>query len=125
DDGVTAYHVHGDAGPWVVLVHGLVTPMYAWESLATALAAAGFRVLRYDQLGRGLSDRPRAQYDLPLYVRQLRQLLAALDIASAHVVGWSMGSVVASRFALESPERVRSHVLIAPGLLVPQPLRLR
>jgi len=124
-DGVTAYRIHGDRGPWVVLVHGLITPMYAWEPLATALAAAGFRVLRYDQLGRGLSDRPALRYDLALYARQLRELLDAVGIARAHVVGWSMGCVVSSRLALDHPDRIDRHVLIAPGLFVEPPLKLK
>jgi len=124
-DGETAYHVEGTAGPWVVLVHGLVTPMYTWEPLSAALAAAGFRVLRYDHLGRGLSERPRTRYDLALYVRQLSELTRALDIEAAHLVGWSMGCVINSRFALERPDAVLRHVLIAPGLFVDPPLRLR
>jgi len=123
--GVTAYRVHGDHGPWVVLVHGLVTPMYAWQLLADALAHAGFRVLRYDQLGRGLSDRPAVRYDLDLYVRQLDELTRALHIERAHFVGWSIGSVITSRFALASPDRVEKHVLIAPGMFIEPPLLVR
>jgi pimeloyl-ACP methyl ester carboxylesterase len=125
DGGVTAYHVHGDRGPWVVLVHGIMTPMYAWEPLANALATAGFRVLRYDQLGRGLSDRPKVRYDPALYVRQLRALTSELGIDTAHVVSWSMGAVISSRLALEAPDFVQRHVLIAPGLFLPPPLRIR
>jgi pimeloyl-ACP methyl ester carboxylesterase len=41
------------------------------------------------------------------------------------MIGWSIGSVIASRFALEAPERVDRHVLIAPGLFVDEPLALR
>jgi pimeloyl-ACP methyl ester carboxylesterase len=124
-DGDTAYHVHGETGPWVVLVHGLVTPMYAWAPLAQALAAAGHRVLRYDQLGRGLSDRPDVRYALPLYVRQLRELLASLQIQETHVVSWSMGGVISSHLALQQPNLVQRHVLIAPGLFLDPPQVLR
>jgi len=124
-DGVTAYRVYGEAGPWAVAVHGLVTPMYAWEPLATALAAGGFRVLCYDQLGRGLSDRPRVRYDLGLYVRQLRELAGALGIDAAHFISWSMGGNVSGRLALDAADLVRGQVLIAPGLFLEAPLRLR
>jgi pimeloyl-ACP methyl ester carboxylesterase len=124
-DGTTAYHVHGDHGPWVVLVHGLLTPMYAWEGTAIALANAGFRVLRYDHFGRGLSDRPRARYDLDLYVRQLRELTLGLGITSSHVVGWSMGTLIATRFAIDYPNAARSMVLIAPAFFLEPPPRLR
>lgn len=115
-NGVTAYHVAGDHGPWVVLVHGLVTPGYVWEPLSELLVAQGYRVLRYDQFGRGLSDRPRVRYDLDLYVRQLRELVDTVGIESMHLIGWSMGAVIVTRFAAECPDRAASIALIAPGL---------
>lgn len=115
-DGGTAYCVHGEHGPWVVLVHGMTTPSFAWETLANALATEGFRVLRYDQFGRGFSDRPPITYDLALYVRQLRELVRTLSIEAAHFIGWSMGGLVVARLAFESPALVKSLTLIAPGL---------
>lgn len=124
--GVTAYHTAGDTGPWVVLVHGILTPSFAWEPIATMLAGAGFRVLRYDEFGRGLSDRPVAEYGVDLYVDQLRELTDRLGIGTMHLIGWSMGAVIASRFASDAPGRVESLCLIAPGLFLrpPYPLRL-
>jgi pimeloyl-ACP methyl ester carboxylesterase len=115
-DGETAYHLEGERGPWVVLVHGLVTPGYAWQPLAETLAAQGFRVLHYDQFGRGLSDRPATRYDLDLYIRQLRELTDHLGIDEMHLVGWSLGGVIVTRFAAERPARVKSITLIAPAL---------
>lgn len=122
--GVTAYHVVGDQGPWVVLVHGLVTPGYAWQPLAEALAAHRFRVLRYDQFGRGLSDRPPVEYDLDLYLGQLRELVDTLGIESMHLLGWSMGALIVTRFAAENPDRTKSIGLIAPGLYATGALKI-
>jgi pimeloyl-ACP methyl ester carboxylesterase len=124
-DGVTAYRVEGDAGPWVVLVNGLLTPMYGWEPLSRALGKGGFRVLSYDLFGRGFSDRPGVTYDLSLFTRQLLELTRALDIPAADYVSWSMGSVICSQLSLEHPERVRRQVFIAPGLFVDPPVLLR
>jgi pimeloyl-ACP methyl ester carboxylesterase len=124
-DGVTAYDVHGDSGPWVVFVHGLLTPMAGFEGLGRRLSRAGFRVLRYDMFGRGLSDRPAIRYDPALYVRQLRELTESLAISSMHLGAWSMGGVVAGRFALELGERVERMVMIAPALFQRQPPLLR
>jgi pimeloyl-ACP methyl ester carboxylesterase len=117
-EGLTAYHIDGDRGPWVVLVHGLVTPSYAWEPLAKTLAAEGFRVLRYDHFGRGLSDRPAIRYDLDLYICQLRELIDTLGIESMHLIGWSMGGLIVTRFAAEHPASVASLTLISPGLFL-------
>ncbi|HET9875783.1 MAG TPA: alpha/beta hydrolase [Mycobacterium sp.] len=123
--GATAYHTSGDAGPWVVLVHGILTPSFAWEPIAEMLAGAGFRVLRYDEFGRGLSDRPAAEYGMDLYVDQLRELTDKLGIDRMHLVGWSMGAVIATRFASDAPDRVQSLCLIAPGLFLRPPFPLR
>lgn len=124
-DGQTAYHVHGERGPWVVLVHGLLTPMFAWRPCAEALASDGYRVLRYDQFGRGLSDRPALRYDPALYVRQLDELTRQLGIESFHAVSWSMGGVIACRYAARAPARVQSLTLIAPALYLEAPLKVR
>lgn len=115
-DGVTHYELSGpDDGPAVVLVHGGTIPLFAWDSQMSALREAGYRVLRYDQLGRGYSDRPRADYDRALYQRQLEDLLSALDIdAPVDVVGVSFGAAVAATFTAAHPERVRKLILIAP-----------
>src|SRR4051794_38120912 len=68
--GVTHYELRGPAAArTVVLVHGFSVPYYIWDSTTAALEANGFRVLRYDELGRGLSDRPNAAYDASLYDR--------------------------------------------------------
>ena len=115
-DGVTHYRLSGPtAGPAVVLVHGGTVPLWIWDSLTEGLAAAGFRVLRYDQFGRGYSDRPRATYDRALYERQLRELVDRLDLhAPFDLVGLSMGGATAVNYTARHPARVRRLVLIAP-----------
>ena len=95
-----------------------------------ALAANGFRVLRYDYFGRGFSDRPQLRYDLATYDRQLTELLDTLGLRGPiDVAGISMGGVVAAHFADRHPERVRSLTLVGPafGLMpeTPSPLRIR
>jgi pimeloyl-ACP methyl ester carboxylesterase len=99
--------------------------MFAWESLSALLASRGFRVLRYDHPGRGLSDRPRVRYNPALYGEQLWELTEQLKIDRMQLVGWSMGCVIAGRFALQKPERVASLTLIAPALFVEKSMRLR
>ncbi len=76
-DGYTHYEVAGpEDAETVVLVHGTTVPLFLWDRNVEELASAGWRVVRYDLYGRGLSDRPDARYDLNLYVRQLEELLA-------------------------------------------------
>lgn len=115
--GVTHYALSGpEAGPRVVLVHGATVPLWAWDAQAPALARAGFRVLRYDAWGRGLSDRPDIKYERGDYVRQLAELLRRVGWAGrpVHLVGLSLGAAVAAEFTARHPARVRRLALISP-----------
>jgi len=114
--GVTHYQLSGPAGgPLVVLVHGFSIASYSWERNVPALTGAGWRVLTYDLYGRGYSDRPNATYDLDLFVRQLDELLTALEIHQpVDIAGISMGGFITAGFAAQHPERVRRIVLMAP-----------
>ncbi len=116
-EGFTEYELAGpESGEPVVLIHGLSVPMFDWDRQFTALAESGFRVLRYNQYGRGLSDRPRGQYDKERYTRQLKDLIDALGWVRVNLVGHSMGCAVAAEFALRYPESVDRMVLISPTL---------
>jgi pimeloyl-ACP methyl ester carboxylesterase len=115
-DGVTHYDVAGpDTGRTIVLVHGFSVPYYIWDSTSNALARAGYRVVRYDEYGRGLSDRPRTRYTDDLYDRQLTELLDSLHVTErVDLAGVSMGGAVTSMFAGRHPQRVRSLTLVDP-----------
>jgi pimeloyl-ACP methyl ester carboxylesterase len=79
--GVVHYELAGPAGaPVVVLVHGFSVPSYLWDRTVVPLQQAGYRVLRFDLYGRGYSDRPDVDYGLDVYVSQLRDLLAGLQL---------------------------------------------
>jgi len=115
-DGITQYELSGpEDGETVVLIHGGTIPFYTWDAQMQPLRDAGFRILRYDQFGRGYSDRPDADYDRAFYRKQLEDLLAALDIESpVNLIGVSFGGAIAATFAKAHPERVTKLVLIAP-----------
>jgi pimeloyl-ACP methyl ester carboxylesterase len=115
-DGVTHYDVAGpDAARTIVLVHGFSVPYYIWDSTAASLAKAGYRVVRYDEYGRGLSDRPKTRYIDDLYDRQLTELLDSLRITErVDLAGVSMGGAVTGMFAGRHPKRVRSLTLVDP-----------
>jgi pimeloyl-ACP methyl ester carboxylesterase len=99
----------------VVFVHGL-----GWDNLssfyytlASPVARAGAEVILYDQRGHGLSERPPTGYRLSDSVADLTAILDALGVdGPVHLVGNSYGGAIALRFAVASPERVASMVLI-------------
>ncbi|RJP55031.1 MAG: alpha/beta hydrolase [Anaerolineaceae bacterium] len=100
----------------VILVHGFSVPYFIWDPTFDFLAKSGYRVLRFDLFGRGLSDRPRVRYDIHLFVRQLKDLLDALEISEpVHLAGLSMGGPVSAAFVNQYPDRVKSHILIDPA----------
>jgi pimeloyl-ACP methyl ester carboxylesterase len=115
-DGVTHYQFDGpDSGRTVVLAHGFSVPLYIWDSTAAALASAGYRVLRYDAYGRGLSDRPDVVYSDKLFERQLGELLDSLHVrGKVDMGGVSAGGYVTAVYAGRHPDRVRSLILVDP-----------
>lgn len=119
--GVVHYELAGPAGaPVVVLVHGFSVPSYLWDRTVAPLQQAGYRVLRFDLYGRGYSDRPDVDYGLDVYVSQLRDLLAGLQLRQpVHLVGLSMGGPIVTRFSHRFPQQVASVSLLAPLVQTP------
>jgi pimeloyl-ACP methyl ester carboxylesterase len=127
-NGITlCYERFGDpAAPPVLLVMGLGMQMLAWdERFCADLAGRGFHVIRYDNRDVGRSTRfddvppptlrelalrriARPPYKLPDMALDAAGLLSALDLADAHVVGASMGGMIAQTLAARHPARVRS-----------------
>jgi pimeloyl-ACP methyl ester carboxylesterase len=108
--------------PAVVLVHGFSVPYFIWDPTFKAFSAAGLGVTRYDLYGRGYSDRPRVDHDMRLFLRQLLELIDALQLRQVDLVGLSMGGAIVSAFSLEHAARVRRIVLIDPVGVRPMPL---
>ena len=117
--GFTHYKIEGETGEWCVLTHGYATPLYIYDEVAAALVAAGYRVLRYDLLGRGLSERVEADYTPALLGAQLAQLVDALiPDERFYLFGTSMGGTVTTTYVAAHPERVKKLVLYAPAGMV-------
>ena len=111
------YRLTGPEGaPLIVMVHGFSTPGFIFDQNAEALRMAGFRVLQFDHLGRGWSDRPASHYDTDFYDWELVALLDALNITEpAGFVGLSMGGPIVAEFAVRHPERVARVFLFVPA----------
>ncbi len=115
-DGITHYELTGpDTGKVVVLVHGFSVPYYIWDSTYVNLLHEGYRVLRYDEYGRGFSDRPDKVYEASLLRQQLEELLTALNIQSVHAIaGLSFGGPVVTDFTIHHPNQVDKVILVDP-----------
>jgi pimeloyl-ACP methyl ester carboxylesterase len=115
-DGMTHYKLQGPPdAKVVVLVHGATIPIWTWDQQVRALTQAGFRVLSYDNFGRGYSDRPAVTYDQKLHLRQLKELEDKLGLTKPFdLIGISLGGGTAVNFTARYPDRVDKLVLISP-----------
>ena len=107
-----------DDGPVVLLIMGLGYPAAMWFRQLPALTER-HRVVRLDNRGAGhTGDVPGAPYSVETMTADCLAVLDAADVATAHVVGISMGGLMAQEIALTAPERVRSLCLLAthPGI---------
>jgi pimeloyl-ACP methyl ester carboxylesterase len=143
------YEIFGDAAAEpVVLIMGLGAQMIHWDDeFCKKLAARGFRVIRFDNRDIGKSSKMSggkrltviellklrflkipvaAPYRIIDMARDTTGLMDALGIKSAHVVGVSMGGMIAQEIAISFPDRVRSLISIMSTTgnpKVPQPTR--
>jgi pimeloyl-ACP methyl ester carboxylesterase len=130
-----AYEAHGDpANPVLLMVQGLGMPLSAWPMpLVDALVQQGYHVITFDHrdigrstlmqdltvpnmlvqtLRRMLRLKVKAPYQLTDMMRDLVGLMDALEIDSAHLVGVSMGGMIAQLLAIHEPQRLLSLTLI-------------
>lgn len=107
-NGIATHYEDVGAGPAIVFIHGHSLDLRMWNYQVEEIAAAGFRVIRYDVRGHGKSGAPGAGYTWDNYVRDLAELLDQIEISTAHVVGCSMGGGIALAFTLAHPKQVRS-----------------
>jgi pimeloyl-ACP methyl ester carboxylesterase len=117
----THYEITGRGEP-LVLVHGLGSSARDWE-LQIPFFARNFQVVAYDVRGHGRSDKPPGPYGIPLFAQDLAGLINALDIGAAHIVGISLGGMIGFQLAVDSPELVRSLVVVnsLPEMVVRTP----
>ena len=103
------YEEHGSGDP-LLLIMGLAADSTAWLFQLPAFAER-YRTIVFDNRGVGRSAKPPGPYTIRQMGDDAAALLAALGIDRAHVVGVSMGGMIAQELALQHPERVRSLVL--------------
>ena len=109
-----AYRVAGDAGPPLVLVHGITQDASTWEPISEPLAA-GARLIAPDLPGHGDSDLPAGDHSLGSYASTIRDLLFAIEEPHVTLVGHSLGGGVALQFAYQFPEMLARLVLMDSG----------
>ncbi|WP_223525511.1 alpha/beta fold hydrolase [Pseudomonas sp. A-B-26] len=107
---------HGKAnGRSVVLMHGKNFCGATWDRSIKALSEAGYRVIAPDQIGFCTSSKPdHYQYSFQQLATNTQQLLKALGIQKASLLGHSTGGMLATRYALQYPDQVEQLTLVNP-----------
>src|SRR3954454_22179029 len=105
--GHRVFYRQAGSGPPVVLIHGMLNSSRHWEAVADRLADA-HHLLAPDLL-------PRGDYSLGAHAAAIRDLLAAIGVDRATIVGHSLGGGVAMQFFWQFPQRTERLVLISSG----------
>lgn len=114
-EGTTRYILEGpEDGELFVCIHGFSMPSFVYDFTADFLSKNGYRVLRYDLYGRGLSDRPGRPNNIGLFRTQLSELLEKLGLSQKkmNLLGMSMGGIIASNYAVSYPGHIRRIILV-------------
>ena len=102
------YKLEGDGAETVVLINGLADDLETWVFQAGDLLAAGYRVLRFDNRGIGASSKPAGPYSSRMLADDAKALVDSLGITDFHLMGVSMGGMIAQEYALAYGPDLRS-----------------
>src|SRR5262247_3554091 len=105
------YRLEGDGAETIVLINGLADDLETWVFQVEDLLAAGYRVLRFDNRGIGRSDRPAGPYSSRMLADDAKALVDSLGIKDFHLMGVSMGGMIAEEYALAYGSDLKSLTL--------------
>jgi pimeloyl-ACP methyl ester carboxylesterase len=115
-----SYNVRGDGQP-LIMIAGFATAQNAWFPLVRAFSKH-YRVVTFDNRGIGGSDKPTGTYTTKMMAGDTIALMDHLGIDRAHVLGGSMGGMIAQHIAIDHPQRVDKLILFSTSA-GGQPLR--
>jgi pimeloyl-ACP methyl ester carboxylesterase len=94
------YKLEGDGPETIVLINGLADDLESWAFQMDDFLAAGYRVLRFDNRGIGASSKPAGPYTSRMLADDAKALVDSLGITDFHLMGVSMGGMIAQEYAL-------------------------
>src|SRR3954463_5623966 len=105
------YKLEGEGDETIVLVNGLADDLETWVLQMEDLLGAGYRVLRFDNRGVGRSSAPAGPYTTKLFAEDTKALVDELGLRDFHLVGVSMGGMIAQEYAIAHGGDLRSLTL--------------
>jgi 3-oxoadipate enol-lactonase len=107
------YEATGQGSP-LLFIHGLGMSTRDWEKQAVFFSK-DYRVITFDVRGHGRSDKPSGPYSISMFAADTAGLIEALGLAPVHIVGISLGGMIAFQLAVSSPELVKTMVIVNSG----------
>jgi pimeloyl-ACP methyl ester carboxylesterase len=117
-NGVSLYYERTGAGDAVIFLHGLGSSTQDW-SPQIEFFKDRYSCIAIDIRGHGQSEKAPGPYSIRMFAADVAALMSHLGVESAHLVGVSMGGMIAFQMAVDAPGRVRSMVIINAGPEVP------
>jgi 3-oxoadipate enol-lactonase len=113
------YRLEGDGPETIVLINGLADDLETWVLQMDDLLGAGYRVLRFDNRGVGQTSKPEGPYTSRMLADDAKALVDELGLQDFHLIGVSMGGMIAQEYALNHGGDLRTLTLActyaAPG----------
>ncbi len=107
-----SYRIIGDGHP-LVLITGYSATMDMWDPLVISELSSRYKLILFDNRGMGKTTATDKPFTIELFAQDTIGLLDALRIPKAHVLGWSMGTFIATELALRYPGRINKLILYA------------
>ncbi len=104
------YEEYGQGQP-VLLIHGLGSSSLDWER-QTPVFSDKYKVVALDLRGHGQTDKPPGPYSMSIFANDAAELIKSLGLGPVHVVGISLGGMVTFQLAVDSPNLVKSMVIV-------------
>ena len=101
-------------GQPVLFLHGLGSSTKDWENQVNYFAKQ-YKVITYDLRGHGKSDKPNHHYSVPLFTADTTQFIQTVINEPVHLVGHSLGGMIAFQLAIDHPELLKSLIIINSG----------
>lgn len=108
-----AYQLVGGGDETILLINGIADEKESWGLQASTFVEAGYRVLSFDNRGIGGTTKPAGPYTTRQMADDAKSLIDALGIGEVHLLGFSMGGMIAQEYALAYGDTLRSLVLYA------------
>ena len=107
------YRLDGNGAETIVLINGLADEKESWADQVEAFTGAGYRVLTLDNRGIGETEKTPSPCTIRQMADDTKRLVDALGVTDVHLLGFSMGDMIAQEYALAYGDDLRSPILCA------------